>query len=292
VATIGDSFSAGVVPHEFHFTTVAEQDLPGCSIANIGVPQIGPREYLFLLEDEALPLDPDFVVINLFIGNDLFDYQNEEPDARRRWLDRENLLIFEVPHRLFEIARERLRTEAARRSVEKENPSWPRDPRARLRLHPELVDPLLESAHHSEEKFLGIEMTRATGLNGNLSRSYDRLFNALMKMRAATGGSRLLMMLIPDEFQVEDPLWAEVLAKAGRPLERAGAQRDIGAWLTAQGIPYLDLLPALRATLPLSDGRRHLYHLRDTHFNARGNAIVGHELAQFLRPLLAHRAAP
>lgn len=38
----------------------------------------------------------------------------------------------------------------------------------------------------------------------------------------------------------------------------------------------------LRAAPPWEDGRRHVYHLRDTHWNARGNRIAGEELARFL----------
>ena len=39
----------------------------------------------------------------------------------------------------------------------------------------------------------------------------------------------------------------------------------------------------LSAQPPMADGHRHLYHIRDTHFNARGNRIVGEALAGFLR---------
>jgi hypothetical protein len=37
---------------------------------------------------------------------------------------------------------------------------------------------------------------------------------------------------------------------------------------------------------PLEDGNRHLYHLRDTHWNARGNRLAGEALAEFLAPRL------
>ena len=40
--------------------------------------------------------------------------------------------------------------------------------------------------------------------------------------------------------------------------------------------------PALRATPPMADGSRHLYHANDTHLNARGNDLVAHLLANFL----------
>jgi hypothetical protein len=70
----------------------------------------------------------------------------------------------------------------------------------------------------------------------------------------------------------------------GERLERDLPQRVLAEWLSEQGIPYLDLLPILRAVPPLPDGRRHLYHLRDTHFNARGNDVAGRALAAFLMP--------
>jgi hypothetical protein len=47
-------------------------------------------------------------------------------------------------------------------------------------------------------------------------------------------------------------------------------------------VAYLDVLPVLRAVAPLPDGNRHLYSLRDTHFNRRGNRFVGRALADFL----------
>jgi hypothetical protein len=53
------------------------------------------------------------------------------------------------------------------------------------------------------------------------------------------------------------------------------------------GIPVFDLLPVMRAVEPLADGKRHLYHLTDTHWNVRGNAVAGAELAKFVRALLA-----
>ena len=42
----------------------------------------------------------------------------------------------------------------------------------------------------------------------------------------------------------------------------------------------------MRAVPKEADGRRHLYHLRDTHWNARGNELAGEALAKFVVPLL------
>jgi hypothetical protein len=45
----------------------------------------------------------------------------------------------------------------------------------------------------------------------------------------------------------------------------------------------------LTAVPPLPDGDRHLYLLRDTHWNARGNDAAGKALAPFVRQLMADR---
>ena len=69
-------------------------------------------------------------------------------------------------------------------------------------------------------------------------------------------------------------------------LDRDQPQERIRTWLGARGVPSLDLLPILRAQPALADGSRHLYHLRDTHWNARGNRVAGVALARFLREQL------
>ena len=43
----------------------------------------------------------------------------------------------------------------------------------------------------------------------------------------------------------------------------------------------------MRAVEPLEHGRRHVYHLRDSHFNAAGNRVAGEALAAFLAERLS-----
>jgi hypothetical protein len=112
--------------------------------------------------------------------------------------------------------------------------------------------------------------------------SFER---ALAEIQDAAGAVPLVAMLIPDEFQGEDDLFAAIVARRGPGLDRDRPQRDAAAILAKLGIPALDLLPVLRAVRPLADGRRHLYHARDTHWNARGNRIAGEALARFLRAM-------
>ena len=116
---------------------------------------------------------------------------------------------------------------------------------------------------------------------------YERFFEALEEIERAAGSIPLRFVLIPSEFQVEDAIWEGALRNAGQLLDRDLPQRRIAEWFEARGRPVLDLLQLLRAAEPMEDGRRHLYHLNNGHFNARGNEIAGLALARFLEPLPA-----
>jgi len=288
IVAIGDSFNVGTVPHAWHFTSICEE-LTGARIYNMGVPGIGPPEYLSLLVDEALPMDPDLILIGVFIGNDLDidEYLADLPDAAlRSWFQRDQVLLSVIPERMSRIAVERLRAERrgadvgtvqGERSVVE---SMDRDEAAAA--FPWLTDTGLEEATLSEDAFYRLETERALATCAQVPPSFDVFCEAMLAARRAAGDTPVHVMLIPDEFQVEDDLWMRVTESAGRELDRNRPQDLLTAWLGQQGIPYLDLLPVLRRVDPQPDGRRHLYHALDTHFNARGNQVTAEALAEFL----------
>jgi len=297
VVSIGDSFGFGIVPHAYHFTTVAERAQPGVSVYNMGIAAIGPPEYRWLLEREAMPLRPDAVVVMLFLGNDI-GQANPSPGPLQLLLDRDNLLLFQAPRRLARVHDERRRQEAeagmdGEGATSLKTKAY-RDERltgdAVVQAFPWLEDPALEPPSYSAERFLEIE-SRVASMTcaGPAPRMFAEFTAELARIRAVARGTPLLFVLIPDEMQVNDDLWGEVLARSEEPLDRDLAQRAVGAWLSREGIPYLDLLPAMRAAPPLADGRRHLYHLRNTHWNARGNRVAGEEIARAIAPLLRPR---
>lgn len=292
VVSIGDSFSQGVVPHPHHFTTVCERELEGVEVYNMGVVSVGPPEYRYLLEHEALPLRPDLVLVNLYVGNDVDcpGQRAERHRALRLWLARENLLLLQLPLRLSRLAEERRRSGGARGAQAGGaalEPGTAATAAALEERFPWLADPLLEEPQFSEERYFGIVLKRARDAWDAESSDFRGLFESLAAIRETAGATPLAFVLIPDELQVEDALWERIRTRlADRPLERDLPQRVIGTWLAERGVPYLDLLPALLAEPPLEDGARHLYHLRDTHFNARGNRVAGRALAEFVRGLL------
>jgi len=284
-ATIGDSFSTSVVPHPYHFTTVAERVLGRGEICNLGIAGMGLNEYLYMLREEALPLQPDVIVVDVFIGNDLTDNLsgNLAPDWLGRWLDRDRLLILLVPRRLLALAGDQ---QGGMRPVGTTPELASGEGQDLVRLYPWLADPSREIPTFTPERFAIVERNRAESVcRPDAPPAWPRIFELLLEMRSSCGQTPFAVMLIPDEFQVEDSVWELVTSGLqGETLDRDLPQRVLDGWLAEQGIPFLDLLPALRGVVPMADGRRHLYQLRDTHFNARGNEVAGDELAEFLRP--------
>ncbi|HVS10652.1 MAG TPA: hypothetical protein VMS76_12345 [Planctomycetota bacterium] len=300
VVSIGDSFSASGVPHAYHFTTVCERLLPGVEVCNLGVVAIGPPEYLLLLNQEGLALDPDLVVIDVYVGNDIRFFgcdQARGASLLRACFDRQSLYLPTLLPRFLKVGAERrLRGDVA---APVPGPGiLPADTEPHIddldelqRRMPWISNPLLETPLFSKANFLACAMAHAGEICAGDGSNYGPFFKEMNAIRRAVGSRPLAVMLIPEEFQVEDALWQEVVD--GLPhlaLDRDLPQRLITAWLEEQGIPYVDLLPRLRAVPPLSDGDRHLYLFRDTHFNVRGNQVAGEGLAELVRKALRRDA--
>lgn len=295
VVVIGDSFSLSLVPHHYHYTTVCERVLPGTRVDNMGIAAVGPREYLLMMCQEALPLAPDLVVIGLFVGNDVsfFGYQDVPTEGiLRSWFDRDAVYLCLLPKRLARLARERRAIGDGDRTIggvggERAASAGRIDDLDELeRLLPWLHKPELEQPGFTRERFLAIEQGRALSICAGGSEEYAPLFRELEKIVDAAGSTPLAFLLIPDEFQVDDQVWADVVA--GLPeseLERDRAQRLIRDWLDARAVPCLDLLPRMRALEENAKGA-HFYLKQNTHWSVRGNQVAGEALAELVRAVL------
>jgi hypothetical protein len=291
---LGDSFSVSVGPHALHFTTVCERELGDSSVYNMGVPAIGPPEYFELLRSEGLALRPDAIVVSLFIGNDVAFYDTRtKPVARGLvpWFDANRYLLGLFTQRVARMRGAQAPGANASAFGDVIDPASESGRRldtleAIAREYPWLVDVALERPSFPEETFRNMELARIRAICRPDERVYGDLFEVLSALRELAPDTPLYVLLIPDEFQVEDAVWDDALsAIARRDFERDLPQRRIVSWLAEHGIEAIDLLPAMRAVEPMPDGRRHLYHLRNTHFNTRGNDLAGKELARALRPL-------
>jgi hypothetical protein len=288
VVCIGDSFSVAVVPHHLHYTTIAEKSFTDLEVYNAGVVNSGPREYLEMLRSSALPLRPELVVIALFLGNDLTDSLRHERGPTAGWTDRDEVLLVQILRRLAAFRSERSAGGAVADGLGSTmttglTKGGELSATEAEREMPWLEDPMQEAPNVSRERFLWVESTRMEILRPGAKASYEAALEYLQEMRDLARPTPIACLLFPDEYQVEDDLWRDLSGQLDETgLDREQPQKVLSAWLETQGIPFVDLLPRLRAVPPLADGKRHVYHLQDTHFNARGNKIAGEALAELI----------
>lgn len=265
---IGDSCVFGVVPYGDHFLTLLEEKLrgvaPDLDVLNLGIPATGPNDYLALLLKEGIPLEPDLVLVHFFIGNDFLDAEWRKPTPSYLLAFLEFLV-----------------------SLSRTNPG-------RVIHGAGVYDderPSIESA-----EFLEIESARSWVFFRRAAAFPDRLGRvtaslAEMATVSRRHGAELLVVLIPDEVQVDPELQAAVIASrslSAADMDFAQPNRALVARLDALGIASLDLLPAFQEAAR----ERRLYVPRDTHWNRAGNRLAAELMLAALRSRLAVRATP
>jgi hypothetical protein len=103
---------------------------------------------------------------------------------------------------------------------------------------------------------------------------------------ARKNGSNLIVSMIPSEIQVYSGTFGPILegafpdsAVVDRWLDDPDRpQRVVAEICSDLGIPFLDLLPVMRA-----ESNKALYIPREGHFNKRGHEVVARSLARFVR---------
>jgi hypothetical protein len=305
VVALGDSFTfaSGALPHEDHWTTLVEEELDRRSdrpveVLRLGVPDTGPAFQLRLWQIEAAGLEPNIVVMAFFIGNDFIDDQGDcgvFGGGDRGFSGR-----LASVSTLYRAARNLRRVLSAGGEPVTERGSDGEDGTKPVMGQPipayrEAFDPGRPT--FGREQFIAIENQRMALCLRSEEAAFrplaERAAEIVKALSAEVGesGSRFVVMLIPDQFQVDQALVDEVLRTTGRRREDYDferPQRVLGRSLRSAGIEVLDLLPVFRA----APGGEALYRPRDTHWNRRGNELAAAELTAILwsGPMSGRRA--
>ena len=261
---IGDSFAVGVVPYEDNYLTLVEEELRrsgwDVELFNMGIPNLGPKDYSALLTAEGLELDPDLVLLSFFVGNDFLESIRV---VERRAVDYS--YVASLLRYAFGI----------RPHLEKNIPEGP--------WEYDDTSPTVEP-----EIFLKVERWRSK-ICFQSPKAFAILLDAAVgRLEEISGicrqrGIGLVVVVIPDEFQVNPGLQDAILESRGKTREEsvvdfARPNLMLAQRLDALGIEYLDLLPAF------ADAGRQVRHykLRDTHWNIAGNRLAAELITEYL----------
>jgi hypothetical protein len=287
VVALGDSFAYGHVPYGHAHLTIAEglivharqrraagaAPLP-FTIDNLGVPASGLADYELVYDFVGRALEPDLVLVNLYLGNDPQDFADPSRFGRQAKRPRSYLLTFLA--RTTTLARERWRAGA---DVAPQDAS----PESRARTFrdqdPELARPEFSDAAFADIVRNELRMITLPGTEPGLP-DWDAFIAALdhLVARIETDGTPAVLVLAPSRLQVQaDELRAarERAGLAAAAVDPELPARRIAAYAADRGLPVIDLTPALRRAA--AGGR--LYRVNDTHWSLRGNAIAAAELA-------------
>jgi hypothetical protein len=144
----------------------------------------------------------------------------------------------------------------------------------------------------SKEFYLHVERVRLEFCNvarmqrGEMQSKYAMAFDGIRRLQALLRERNIGMVvaMYPDEFQVNDALFDEIVAHDGLDrgdYDRYLIQKLVGAYAGSLGIPVIDMLEGFRRA-----GReRELYLLRNTHWNPAGDALAADLLFEQLKPL-------
>jgi hypothetical protein len=257
ILAIGDSFTVGVVPQRLNYVSLLRLALGAdtTEVINMGVAATEPRDYLAILAREGLKYEPDLVLVSVFVGNDF------EQSERRPY---EYSYVATLARAAWRYAHAGPLPAAATASS--------------------TVD------YHDDEPTLGIDRFREIEVDrswvyekdsSRLRAATARVVGSLRTMRDLTAahGATFVVVLIPDEAQVNRALMNEVVRASGKALDFGQPNRMLAAALEAERIRAIDLLPVFQDR----GASTRLYKPQDTHWNVAGNALAAEAIATALR---------
>jgi SGNH hydrolase-like domain, acetyltransferase AlgX len=256
---IGDSFTYGVVPYQYNYLTLLEESLNKSrrkvEVMNMGIPSIGPRDYLSLFVHEGLALRPDMIIISFFVGND-FERQKRKKLSTYSYVVSFTKYLIDL-HKKFEgqITHGDARYDDTSRTF-------------------------------TDEAYLQLEQSRSyifLRQNKNFARAFSDSIAHLIRIRdiCLSQKIRLLIVVIPDELQVNNLLRQAVISGSG--LDRDEFDFTLPNRLLAQTfeqekIDYIDLF----SNFASASARENLYKPNDSHWNIAGNKLAARVIQEHL----------
>lgn len=270
---IGDSQTYGAVPYPDTYTVLLgnliRRHIPGFEIYNLGVPSAAPVDYLSVLLNEGLRLDPDMVLLTLYLGDDF-----NRGDTRRNIFTYSAAFSFLqwIFYRHFE-PRGRIFA-----SGMYHDDAVIRDRDAYINF---LVDTQLDMFHRQNKHFMN---------------KFRSTFSIIKKIQTICDarGIALAVVACPADIQLYPVYRNEAMRRKGTGGEEYDFRtlnRLIEEELARMGIPFLDLLGFFEEQR--RSAGKSFNQIHDPHWNLHGSRtaarIVAPWLAERIRQLMKAR---
>lgn len=269
---LSDSFGeAGGAKNFYHLLErlLREQGVRA-EVVNLSVGEYDLPDELAMLQRWGARFEPDLVVHGLFTGNDFWVIPGTLVTYGGLSVRHRSVLRYPGLRSLTLLVwlRHYQRAVAAAAAARNQGPAAPEE----------------EPGTFSTAEFLRIERDRMVHcLPEPGEQRWAAVAEHLQAIRTASEGmgAHYVMAVLPDQYQVEEPLREQVTEAYGLDLAQYDfelPQRYLSGLCDQMGVTCIDPLPVLRA----AGSGGGLYRSRDTHFNDEGNRIVAEELLQHL----------
>jgi lysophospholipase L1-like esterase len=234
-------------------------------VINAGVQGYGPVDEWLFYKHVVQDLDPDVVLMMVFVGNDAVEAHDKES-----WIAADGppagTAVDEATTRLRRLVRASMVLQNVRLR-------W--DMLKGAMAGPGTERPLTTYlSETTPEVTNGLEVSR---------RAFGLIADA-----AATRGAQSGLVLMPARFQTDDGDFGRleaIVAAGGSTLVRHAASERFAAALAPLGLPTIDLLPVLFA----QPERSGLFFQQNVHLTPRGHQVVGEALVDFVRSIPERR---
>jgi hypothetical protein len=270
VAVAGDSFTElGYLPEEELFTTILARKL-GLRVLNLGTSYTGPLTQLNYLKSYGMAKSTRQALIVFFEGNDLSDLDREyqglrqyrETGRRERREFTKQVSFVRAVNELMHVAEMRAKP-------------------------PQFVDAYFRSASGDVPVTLTYTPPGRSGLGTDTLQQLEYFFAQYQKF-GATRHLRISLAYVPCKTRVlyGHLRFTENTAPRLRDWQPSDLPEVIKELATAHGVEFIDLTPSLVAATA-ARGELLYNTIFDSHFNARGSAVVAKQLTAVLGPALS-----
>lgn len=251
---IGDSFTFGVVPYKYNYLTLLESQLKednyNVEVLNMGIPMICPKDYLALFVREGLDLKPNMLLLTFYVGNDF-------TDCYRR---KKNIFDYSYVASLIKYL-VTLETKYKGYNINGPGKYYNDSPTIEKEAYLKLME---------QRSFMYFRGDKTIAKLDNSALHYLSLINAICKRKHID----FIVVIAPDEFQINDVLQEEVIKAIYPELNREKWDitlpiKMLTDGLGGLGITYINLYPYFKE----ESGER-LYKPQDTHWNIAGNQLA------------------
>jgi hypothetical protein len=283
LVVLGDSQTVGYVPYPKGWVRLMEQQIintvnPSFQAINLGIYGIGPGLEEKILNIEGRLYKPDVVLLSFFVGNDYID----DMLYKQKYEQTSHVIpLFMYQSRLFSFFRNVVhigigiqKISLSGRNVSKQSGTYTG----------ESIDS--NSGMLTKDDFTNLEIRTADMLRKDsyVYSNLDYVKKAILSIKSQTEnlGAKFIVLIIPDQIQLNPQLLSEIQGKKKEPKELYDVelpQKIIKDFFDSNYIRYVDILPSW---INIADSSGYFLS-QNQHLNAQGNQAI----ADIITPVIS-----